>query len=95
LTEEDLQYKGILHFLFPDGPGESWNCSVFFAHHDGEVIESEELAPKRFNIEDIPYAEMWEDDKIWLAELLNGAENVEYEFIFNTQEVMTDQKRIK
>jgi hypothetical protein len=94
LTEQDITYRGLLHFLFPEGPGQSWNCSVFFAQYDGEVIESEELLPKRFNLEDIPYAEMWEDDKTWLPELLQGTENIEYEFTFDVQEKLIDVKKI-
>jgi hypothetical protein len=94
LGEQDIQYRGLLHFLFPEGPGQSWNCSVFFAHHDGEVIESEEMAPKWFNIENIPYAEMWEDDKTRLPDLLNGAETIEYEFTFDAQEKLIDRKKL-
>lgn len=30
------------------------------------------MRPQWFNIADIPYEQMWEDDKIWLPELLKG-----------------------
>lgn len=30
------------------------------------------MRPQWFDIADIPYEQMWEDDKIWLPELLNG-----------------------
>lgn len=30
------------------------------------------MRPQWFDIADIPYEQMWEDDKIWLPELLKG-----------------------
>lgn len=30
------------------------------------------MRPQWFDIKDIPYEQMWEDDKIWLPELLKG-----------------------
>ena len=38
----------------------------------GKPIESEEMRPKWFSINKIPYEEMWPDDKYWLPLLLNG-----------------------
>ena len=38
----------------------------------GEPKESEEMNPKWFNIEDIPYDNMFEDDKYWLPLVLDG-----------------------
>ncbi len=39
---------------------------------DGEPIGSEEMAPKWFDIDDIPYQQMWPDDYYWLPEILAG-----------------------
>jgi len=47
----------------------------------GTPVESEEMKPEWFDIDKIPYHEMWEDDKIWLPRVLNG-EYIEYEFIY-------------
>lgn len=38
----------------------------------GEPTESEEMAPKWFNIDAIPYEQMWEDDRFWLPQVLEG-----------------------
>lgn len=38
----------------------------------GEPTETEEMAPKWFNISDIPYEQMWADDPYWLPQILNG-----------------------
>ena len=39
---------------------------------EGEPAESEEMAPKWFDVADIPYDDMWPDDRFWLPELLAG-----------------------
>lgn len=38
----------------------------------GEPAESEEMAPKWFNINEIPFEKMWPDDIYWLNDVLNG-----------------------
>ncbi len=37
----------------------------------GEPIESEEMKPRWFTIQEIPYHEMWEGDDQWLAKVIN------------------------
>jgi len=39
---------------------------------DGEPAESDEMKPEWFNIDDIPYAKMFPDDKYWLPLILEG-----------------------
>ena len=65
-------------------PVEFWNYeddkveSVHFVHvfitdsFDGKPIETEEAEPLWFDIDKIPYHEMWEDDKLWLPKVLEG-----------------------
>ncbi len=38
----------------------------------GEPTETDEMAPKWFKIDDIPYATMWPDDPYWLPLVLQG-----------------------
>ena len=38
----------------------------------GEPAESEEMAPQWFNIRDIPYDQMWDDDSVWIPQVLRG-----------------------
>lgn len=38
----------------------------------GNPTETEEMKPEWFDIENIPYEKMWEDDKYWLPLLLKG-----------------------
>ena len=37
---------------------------------EGEPIETEEMMPKWFDVEDIPYGDMWDDDEFWLPQIL-------------------------
>jgi 8-oxo-dGTP pyrophosphatase MutT (NUDIX family) len=39
----------------------------------GEPTESEEMAPKWFSTDDVPYENMWSDDPFWLPHILHGA----------------------
>ena len=38
----------------------------------GEPAESEEMAPKWFSTDEIPYDDMWPDDPFWLPEIIAG-----------------------
>ena len=38
----------------------------------GEPTESEEMKPQRFDVDKIPYSQMWSDDKHWLPLFLQG-----------------------
>lgn len=39
---------------------------------EGEPTETEEMRPKWFSVNDIPFKEMWPDDILWFPHLLNG-----------------------
>jgi len=54
--------------------------------HD-EPVESEEMTPEWFDIVDIPYAQMWQDDKLWLPQILSG-DTVFGEFTFTEDDAM-------
>lgn len=47
----------------------------------GEPTETEEMSPKWFKYEDVPYSQMWADDQIWMPMILAG-KKVEGEFLF-------------
>jgi 8-oxo-dGTP diphosphatase len=70
-----MEWRGLLEFWnFEDGVVESIHyVHVFVAQgHTGELRESDEAAPVWFKIEEVPYHEMWEDDKYWLPAVLRG-----------------------
>jgi 8-oxo-dGTP diphosphatase len=71
VTPLELEERGVLHFQFTDGY--SLNCIVFVARdYEGEVIETAEAVPLWFDVDTIPYDEMWADDRYWLPRALKG-----------------------
>jgi 8-oxo-dGTP pyrophosphatase MutT (NUDIX family) len=40
--------------------------------YSGNLIESDEMKPEWFHADEIPYNQMWADDKYWLPLLLSG-----------------------
>ncbi len=70
--ENDMRKHGVLTFSFEDTP-DILDVHIFSANkHDGEPTETEEMLPKWFSVDDIPYDSMWSDDIYWLPELLQG-----------------------
>jgi mutator protein MutT len=65
--------KAELKFNFPHK--EEWNqlVNVYFCDKwDGVPEETEEMMPKWFFIEKIPYSNMWPSDILWLPKILEG-----------------------
>lgn len=67
----DPEKKGELFFHFADGL--RLHCTVFHAaRFEGEPIETDEAIPFWASIDAIAYEEMWEDDRFWLPQMLEG-----------------------
>lgn len=72
ITPLGAEQRGELHFQFRDGY--SLHCAVFLAHDfAGEPRETAEAVPLWTPLDQIPYGEMWADDRHWLPLLLRGA----------------------
>lgn len=56
-----------------DKPWRMYVHAYFCDEWEGEPSESEEMAPQWFNIADIPYGQMWQDDEFWLPQVLAGS----------------------
>lgn len=63
------------HDFINNGVAEPWHqvghvyvCSEW----EGEPEETEEMAPKWFKLSEIPYANMWQDDQMWLPLVLQN-----------------------
>ncbi|MBN1168944.1 8-oxo-dGTP diphosphatase [Candidatus Woesebacteria bacterium] len=54
-------------------PGGNWKVYVFICSKwKGIPKETEEMRPKWFSVDQIPYGKMWENDKLWLSKILQG-----------------------
>ncbi|MCX6720471.1 MAG: 8-oxo-dGTP diphosphatase [Candidatus Staskawiczbacteria bacterium] len=79
---------GLFHFNFPHKPEWDQDVHLFVVKEwDGSPAESEEMMPAWFYFEQIPYEEMWPDDKHWLPHVLQG-KKVEASFIFGQGDVV-------
>ncbi|KAF9364203.1 Nudix (Nucleoside diphosphate linked moiety X)-type motif 1 [Mortierella sp. NVP85] len=69
---ENLQKAGLLLFLFENDPV-GLETHVYKAEtYEGQIRECDEMRPQWFDFADIPFDQMWEDDRIWLPVLLKG-----------------------
>ncbi len=67
-----LEKMGRLDFEFQDG-SPTLEVHIFkIENFVGTPEETEEMRPQWFEIGDIPYDEMWPDDRVWLPMLLLG-----------------------
>jgi len=67
----EVREHGVLHFQFTDGY--SLHCTVFRAgDFAGTPIETDEAVPLWFPVAEIPWEEMWADDRHWLPQALAG-----------------------
>lgn len=73
VTPLALEDRGVVRFQFMDGY--SLHCAVFVARDfEGTPVETAEAVPMWFAIPEVPYGEMWEDDRHWLPQVLDGAQ---------------------
>jgi len=69
LIVNDIKNVGVLNFMEEGG---KWFAVHVFktSSYSGEMKDSQEGKLKWFSTKNLPYEEMWSDDKIWLPHLL-------------------------
>eukprot|EP00897_Mesotaenium_endlicherianum_P003784 jgi/Mesen1/3433/ME000194S02582 len=86
-----LEKRAILTFHFDNKP-QPWEVHTYHvSQYEGEPYETSEMAPKWFDVTDIPYEEMWADDYLWLPEFLKGR-MLHGEFSFVDDSTMVSHK---
>jgi 8-oxo-dGTP diphosphatase len=84
---------GELHFHMSDMP--HIICHVYRAENfTGTPTETEEAVPIWFQIADIPYDRMWEDDRYWLPQLLEKR-SFEGRFSFDGDRMLSKEVLLK
>jgi 8-oxo-dGTP pyrophosphatase MutT (NUDIX family) len=69
----DPELVGKIKFYEKTDPSFGHHAHIFLTTTwQGEPIETEEMRPKWFKIKDIPYDDMWADDKIWYPIMFAG-----------------------
>lgn len=93
IREATLLPAGILEFVFMD-------CDAHLEVHVfkteeflGDGTETEEMSPKWFPFSEIPFEQMWSDDKYWFPLLLEG-KKFKGNFVFNEPSSTTKKGEI-
>lgn len=81
LTANRLTKVARLFFDFETTPDTIESTVYFCDDFSGDPIETEEMNPRWFKANQLPYADMWTDDKHWLPLILKG-ESLEAVFHF-------------
>ncbi|XP_054163739.1 oxidized purine nucleoside triphosphate hydrolase-like [Oppia nitens] len=88
----DMKKVGILSFEFVNDLTAPKHLEIHVFHTEdywGEVQESDEMMPKWFNIEDIPFNNMWVEDHLWFQLLLKGSRFRGF-FKYSGQSIITE-----
>ena len=97
VTPTNWTAVGQLDFVQDAETADPWHMFVYAYIADaweGEPTESEEMMPKWFHVEDIPYQDMWGDDEFWLPYVLDG-KKVVGEFTFDINDnLLTHDVRV-
>jgi 8-oxo-dGTP diphosphatase/2-hydroxy-dATP diphosphatase len=91
IKAENLDKVGIIDFEFKGNP-EILQVHIFRADSfSGEPKESEEMKPQWFNIDKIPFKEMWPDDVHWMPLFLSG-KKFKGKFLFGESDIILEQE---
>jgi len=72
ITPKSFEKFGIVEFEFQGNP-EILEVHFFKVNEfSGKPKESEEMKPQWFDIKEIPFNQMWPDDKLWFPLFLEG-----------------------
>ncbi len=81
VSVSDIEEVGRIDFEFKGNP-EILEVHIFRTEEfTGKPIESDEMKPQWFNINEIPFDKMWPDDKYWMPLFLNKKKFTGY-FLF-------------
>jgi 8-oxo-dGTP diphosphatase / 2-hydroxy-dATP diphosphatase len=83
---------GNLDFKFENKPDEILEVHIFRTEdYSGEPVEGEEMKPQWFNIDEIPFKDMWPDDKYWMPLFLQK-KKFKGHFLFGPGDSVLDYK---
>jgi 8-oxo-dGTP diphosphatase len=91
--EHNLKRAGHLLFVFPSNPAWSQSVHVFMVTEwQGDLVESFEMEPRWFGVNELPYEQMWQDAPYWLPKILRG-ERVQMQFVFEADNEAVSEVR--
>jgi 8-oxo-dGTP pyrophosphatase MutT (NUDIX family) len=85
----EKQDMGRVRFIFTHKPPESnWNQEVriySITRWEGKPCETESIKPLWFDIQKLPWEQMWEDNQYWLPRILSG-ERIEAVILYRDED---------
>lgn len=91
ITPIDMTKRGVMNFYLQDSD-EHIEVHLFGASRfTGEPRESEEMKPQWFDEKEIPFGEMWPDDKHWFPLFVKG-KNFNAHFYFSDQNTIVNYR---
>lgn len=93
ITPTKFENMGKVRFIFPNKP--KWNSVVQIYNINewkGEPVETEVILPIWYQIDNLPFAQMWDDGQYWTPEVLAG-EKVEMIFLYDEAGKKVVEKR--
>ena len=89
---QKIKLQGVLEFKYIGDKQELVEVNVFLIKNFiGEPKESEEMKPQWFNLNEIPFSQMWPDDKYWMPLFLAG-KKFKGKFIFKGHDDIISHK---
>ncbi len=86
-----MELVGVINFIFSNKPEWGQEVNIFLCDNwEGSPTESEEMSPKWFNFNEIPYSKMWEDDQYWVPLVLDG-KKITGDFLFDENQKMIEK----
>lgn len=85
----DMRKRAVLEFYYEDSD-ETMETHLFTAtEYEGDVLETEEMMPRWFSLDEIPFDNMWPDDRHWMPLLLAG-KNFIGKFYFRDKNIISE-----
>jgi ADP-ribose pyrophosphatase YjhB (NUDIX family) len=83
VTPKNIKQVATLDFYFDKQTEWNQQAIVFITKEwEGDPVETEEMKPKWFDLNKIPFESMWLDDPFWLPLILEG-KKIKAEFTFD------------
>lgn len=90
VTPLELDKVGLLNFL--DQTMGEMIVSIFISRQwEGDPKESEEMKPKWYKVNNLPFNTMWQDDPYWLPKIIEG-KKIKGRFEFDKDNNITDYR---
>lgn len=88
----ELKKAGEFSFYWTHNPEWDQIVHVYYTENwEGEPTESEEIKPAWFTPKNLPWSEMWPDDKFWMPYFLKSSP-IQAKFKFDSDNIIIEQE---